>query len=711
MSGMVWRTMSGITVVVDDEPGVDTARARIMLCMIVKNEERVIRRCLEAALPIVDAASICDTGSTDDTRAVIAETLDAAGISYRIHRHDWVNFGHNRTRSFQEAKKFAGDLGWNVGRSWALFLDADMVLEVDDAFDASALQADSYLLRQGGESFFYYNTRLARLALDWRSIGATHEYWAAEGAQRGERLDTLRIHDIGDGGAKADKFERDIRLLEAELREQPDNARAMFYLAQSYFDVGRYADAHAMYQRRAAAGGWDEEAWYAAYMAGRASVQAGEWERGVGELLAAWQRRPWRAEPLYELARSARMQGDSHLAMLAAERALRIPSPESDSLFISTFAHAEGPLEEVSISAWYTGQRALGLEAVDTLLHSPTAPQGTRLLAGNNAMFYAQPLPLASSRRIEAPRKVLEPYYTASTGAIHRADDGYVMIQRLVNYHKNGTRYYSLDPSGQIRTKNAWVRLDNALAPVACTEIDHRLLDQRSAHPPESLRIYGLEDCRLVRWRGDWWFTATCWHFDPDMRPSMVLGRLDPSGSRLEQIVPLDYPRRAPFEKNWLPFVHAGRLLLLYASDPFVVLEPDPETGRCREIHRSTPPLRLDRYRGSAPPIPWGDGYLYSIHEVAFMQDRRVYRHRFVELDRELAVRRISRLFMFQGGDIEYSCGHCLSHDGSMLLISHSWEDQQSWVSGVAVEDVERLLVPVDNLAPTIAALRQLYAS
>jgi glycosyltransferase involved in cell wall biosynthesis len=47
----------------------------IALCMIVKNEAHVIRRCLDSVLPLVDYLLIVDTGSTDDTQTLVREFL------------------------------------------------------------------------------------------------------------------------------------------------------------------------------------------------------------------------------------------------------------------------------------------------------------------------------------------------------------------------------------------------------------------------------------------------------------------------------------------------------------------------------------------------------------------------------------------------------------------------------------------------------------
>ena len=58
--------------------------ATISLCMIVKNEEQVLARCLDSVADLMDEIIIVDTGSTDRTKEVAARytcllyTSDAA---------------------------------------------------------------------------------------------------------------------------------------------------------------------------------------------------------------------------------------------------------------------------------------------------------------------------------------------------------------------------------------------------------------------------------------------------------------------------------------------------------------------------------------------------------------------------------------------------------------------------------------------------------
>lgn len=50
--------------------------ATISLCMIVKNEEQVLARCLDTVADLMDEIIIVDTGSTDRTKEIAARYTD-----------------------------------------------------------------------------------------------------------------------------------------------------------------------------------------------------------------------------------------------------------------------------------------------------------------------------------------------------------------------------------------------------------------------------------------------------------------------------------------------------------------------------------------------------------------------------------------------------------------------------------------------------------
>lgn len=108
----------------------------------------------------------------------------------------------------------------------------------------------------------------------------------------------------------------------------------MFYLAQSYRDIGNLAQAIEWYEQRATLGGWDEEVWYALFQVARLRQRLGyAWPLVLEAYLEAYQFRPTRVEPLYHLARICRERGQHTLAFLFARQAKDIPYPD-DILFV-----------------------------------------------------------------------------------------------------------------------------------------------------------------------------------------------------------------------------------------------------------------------------------------------------------------------------------------------------------------------------------------
>ncbi|PET44572.1 glycosyltransferase family 2 protein, partial [Bacillus cereus] len=85
----------------------------ISLCMIVKNEEHTLARCLDSIANIPDEIIIIDTGSTDNTKKI------AATYTKHIFDFQWCNdFSQARNYSFQQATQ-----------EYILWLDADDILQ------------------------------------------------------------------------------------------------------------------------------------------------------------------------------------------------------------------------------------------------------------------------------------------------------------------------------------------------------------------------------------------------------------------------------------------------------------------------------------------------------------------------------------------------------------------------------------------------------
>ncbi|EOP70114.1 hypothetical protein IIQ_01398 [Bacillus cereus VD118] len=139
--------------------------------MIVKNESKIIERCLNPTKSIVDFVSICDMGSTDDTPDIIKNWYRENNIPGTVHHQPFKNFGYNRSLAVSLAQKTYPKA------DYLLLLDADMVLEVKPHFDKCTLDKDHYLTMQYDSHIKYWLSRLLKTSLPWRSVGVTHEYW------------------------------------------------------------------------------------------------------------------------------------------------------------------------------------------------------------------------------------------------------------------------------------------------------------------------------------------------------------------------------------------------------------------------------------------------------------------------------------------------------------------------------------------------------
>jgi tetratricopeptide (TPR) repeat protein len=360
----------------------------ICLCMIVRDEAAVIERCLRSVRGLIQTWVICDTGSSDQTRELIVDALD--GIPGELHQCDWVNFGHNRTELMERAYGKA---------DYLLLIDADMTVSYRQVHK-STITADSYLLKHE-ENPEYWIKRLVRGDRRWRFVGATHEYIATDGTDRTEKLDGILIHHHQDGGTRAAKFQRDVALLSKELERNPEDARSVFYLAQTYRDLDRREEAIELYRRRASMGGWGEEAFYSRYQVGVLSELAGNHEGALAALLEAWESRPSRAEPLYELAWMLRARGLHHSAHVFARRGIGIPVSD-DTLFVHRWVYEWGLLFEYSIAAYWTGRHRAALDACDRLLRISSLPAPYREQTKANRAYCVNALAGNPSPRVTA---------------------------------------------------------------------------------------------------------------------------------------------------------------------------------------------------------------------------------------------------------------------------------------------------------------------
>ena len=144
----------------------------ISLCMIVKNEEDVLGRCLECVQGIVDEIIIVDTGSTDTTKAIAQKYTD------KVFDFEWINdFSAARNNAFSKATK-----------DYILWLDADdIILEADikkfkDLKETLTLDIDNVMMKynvgfdeNGTVTLSYFRERLSKRTNNAQWMEPVHE--------------------------------------------------------------------------------------------------------------------------------------------------------------------------------------------------------------------------------------------------------------------------------------------------------------------------------------------------------------------------------------------------------------------------------------------------------------------------------------------------------------------------------------------------------
>lgn len=627
---------------------------KIVALLMIKNESRIIRRCIQHLMSAVDAFYFYDTGSTDNTIEVIQETCRELGLTYGVGGSPFVNFGVSRTASFRGCVDYINGLGWDLVRTYALAVDADMNLVPGAAWPVvkEGLTKNGYSLIQKNSTIEYYNMRLMRLNTPWTCVGATHEYWSGEDTEKLPK-EAVYIDDRGDGGCKADKFERDERLLREELEAEPTNARAHFYLAQTLKCLGRKQEAIPLYKKRIALGGWWEEVWYSHYMIAELWRDLGRVDKMEAWVQRGYKQYPKRAEAIYMALCAALDRRDYGSAQRWWLLGKDIPYPAGDSLFIEGAPYNGGFAFQGTILHYYlykddAALRCRGSDLVISYVNRWSASAGLKN-SMENLLFYVEPL--HAERSVFLFSDINK--YTPGNSSILRMDDGsYLMNLRMVDYRYVDGAYVWADGK-TVNTRNYLVKLDAQLRPKgAPVEIGMRYAE--GVHYRDA-RINGVEDVRLYR-RGDGrvgMYGCTA-NLGEGGAIQMCSGVLDESGqaSTYTAVAPLASPQGRSCEKNWCFWGECGAYI--YEWSPYTLYSAD--TGALL-LKKNMPSFFAD-WRGSSRVVGHEGKWYVLLHRVVLRAGRRVYIHMLVELDRHtLAPKSYSAPFCFESLGVEYCIG------------------------------------------------------
>ncbi len=206
----------------------------ISLCMIVKNEEEILHRCLDSVKDIVDEIIIVDTGSKDGTKEVAKNYTD------KVFDFEWIN-------DFAAARNYAYS---KATMEYILCMDADDLLMEEDRekllllketlpqnVDYVNMQINLVVDENGKATHKMMSNRLVKRSCNFKWVGAVHECL--------ERWGNSHISDVAITHKKIHQnTDRNINIYEERLRRNEDfSPRDLYYYANELNDHRRYKEA------------------------------------------------------------------------------------------------------------------------------------------------------------------------------------------------------------------------------------------------------------------------------------------------------------------------------------------------------------------------------------------------------------------------------------------------------------------------------------
>ena len=661
----------------------------LCLNMIVRNESKILFRLFDSVIDLIDAYCICDTGSTDNTKELIKEYFEKKGKPGKIIEEPFRDFGYNRTVALKACESME-----NV--DYILLLDADMILEKNPKLSIEEVKSmivdDAYYIYQGSPQFFYKNVRVVKNNIGCTYKAPTHEYLnTLPGTKYGHiQRDVLFINDVGDGGSKSDKTDRDIRLLLKGLEDEPNNDRYTFYLANSYRDKGDNLTAIEYYKKRIEIGGWIQEVWFSYYSMGKCYKNLGDNAKAMYNWLEAYNFYPNRVENLYELIQHYRYEGKNnyayHMFMLADYE--RKKNTVWDYLFLQKDIYDYRLDYELSIIGYYCNRDYHDLtKTCMKVISNPGADDGMCRNVFSNYKFYTKEItkfaiPMKENNMAilnNIGKELLLPYigeFASSTPTMCYNNNGELLVGlRFVNYRIGDKGEYINQE--HIETKNDIATIDMNMPDLKKT--GEFLLNYDTTH--NNLYV-GLEDVRLMTTKNsnDIYYNANRGLGDWSKHKMVIEhGVLNMLTESVDKSVFLKYEKQTDIEKNWVLFQGNDQettLKAIYKWQPLTIGNiVDNEFQTTSEI----PSPNFFRYlRGSTNGVIVGDEIWFLTHLVSY-EDRRWYYHCMVVLDKNTyKLKKYSPLFTFEKKPVEYCLGFVHIKSNNRFLIGYSVLDKET---------------------------------
>jgi len=340
-------------------------KATISLSIIVKNEAHIILTMLNTVYTLLDYYIVVDTGSYDGTQEIIKNFFDSKGIPGEIIQHEWKNYGDARNVAL-EATKGKADYGF--------WIDADDKLIIDSKFDVDKFKTE--LFNYDGMRCNYYRgidfTRISFFSTikPWKWFGALHEILECQEPSENTKVglaDGLKViqYSTGSSWFNPNKFTEYVKMIEDFVATTDKThhlySRWIFYLAQTYSDVGNYEKSIEVYRERISMKtGFMEEIYISLLRI--AQIKAGigyPTHEVINDYFMCMKENPNRAEHLIPIIEYYHSIGDYDISYIYSSYAMRFAgkTPENTSLFIDYPVYNWRIYDLHNLSCWWSGRQ------------------------------------------------------------------------------------------------------------------------------------------------------------------------------------------------------------------------------------------------------------------------------------------------------------------------------------------------------------------
>lgn len=263
--------------------------AGISVCMIVKNEEEVLARCLACVTSFADELIVVDTGSTDQTKKI------AKSFTKKVYDFVWCD-DFSKARNFSFSKATQDFIMWLDADDVILKEDQNKLVQLKQQLSSSTsivmMKYHTTFDEWGNPTFSYYRERLVNRRMQHHWVGVVHEVIPLIG--------TLQYEDIAITHQKLHAADpnRNLRIYERMVKEgNVLDAREQFYYGRELYGHERYEEAITVLERfLTQRQGWLENNIDACELIGYCQEQLGKKEEALQAYVRSFQYDTPRAE-------------------------------------------------------------------------------------------------------------------------------------------------------------------------------------------------------------------------------------------------------------------------------------------------------------------------------------------------------------------------------------------------------------------------------